>query len=323
MDESAWIIEAPGGREEQHFDGSELLNFDNGSFRGFIERVPLRRGTALYRVSGSSDHPWTLSALGSSPPGNLVLGTLLGGAGTIDADGNEGRTWRAGGSPYILSLADREIAYRIEANEKWRAVTLLLEPEALEDLASEEQLPPIVRAVLDNGYLPVLEVLKADRTIARLAHELFDSPYRGRMGKLWRESKALELLACQLDRLAESSPVRPDLNARDVLRIREVHEMLLSDLRSPPDIQALAVAARMSPRRLNQGFRQIYGMTVFEALLEARMQAAHYMVRECPEVPLKNVAWQVGYNQLSNFINAYRRRFGISPGQDRRSGESA
>lgn len=323
MDESAWIIEAPDGREEQHFDGRELLNFDKGSFSGFMDRVMLRPGVALYRVAGSSEHPWKLTALGSSPPGNVVLGTLLGGAGTIDADGNEDRSWRGGGSPYVLSLASREITYRIEAKENWRAVTLLLEPDALEDLASEEQLPPLTRAILDDGYLPILEILKADRTIGRLAHELFNSPYRGRMGKLWRESKALELLASHLDRLAESSPVRQDLNARDVLRIREVHEMLLSDLRSPPDLQALAVAARMSPRRLNQGFRQVYGMTVFEALLEARMQAAHHMVRECPEVPLKNVAWQIGYNQLSNFINAYRRRFGISPGQDRRIGESA
>lgn len=323
MDERAWIIESPGEREEQHFDGSERLNFDNGSFSGFMERVLLRPGMALYRTSGLADHPWKLSALGTSPPGNIVIGTLLGGAGTIDAEGNERRTWRGGVRPYILSLADREITYHMEANETWRAVTLLLEPEALEDLASEDQLPPVTRAVLEDGYLPVLEVLKTDRAIARLAQELFNPPYRGRMGNLWRESRALEMLACQLDLLAESAPVKADFNARDALRAREAHELLLSDLRSPPDLQGLAAAARMSPRRLNQCFREIYGMTLFEALLEARMQVACHMVRECPEVPLKNLAWQVGYNQLSNFINAYRRRFGVSPGQHRRMDEPA
>src|SRR5690606_10945994 len=108
------------------------------------------------------------------------------------------------------------------------------------DLASKDELPPLARAVLENGYLPVSEVLKIDRAIARSAQELYNPLYRGRMGSLWRESKALEMMVCLLDRLADGAPAPTGLSARELSRVREAHEFLLSDLRSPPGLQVLA-----------------------------------------------------------------------------------
>ncbi|MBR0556929.1 AraC family transcriptional regulator [Ciceribacter sp. L1K23] len=322
MDERAWIMETPDDREEQYFDGGGVMNFDHGPFRGFMEKRLLRPGINLYRVSATSDRDWSMTPDGDAPAGHLVLGTMLSGAGTLEAAGNERRIWRGGGRPFAVSLAERQITYNVGAGEQWSAVTLLFEPATLEDLVSRDVVPPLVRAVLKDGRLPVSEVLDADRALARAAQEIFNAPYRGTMMNLWRESKALEMLACHLDRLGGEEPQRAALTTRELQRVREVHELLLSDLRTPPSLQVLATAVRMSPRRLNQCFRLVHGATVFEALLEARMQAARHMVRECPEVPLKTLAWQVGYNQLSNFINAYRRRFGVSPGQHRRMSES-
>jgi AraC-like DNA-binding protein len=320
MKELAWVAETAAESEAQGFNPDGRITFDDGPFAGFIERVPVRPGIALYRVEGTSSHAWTLRALGDSPAGTLVFGTMLGGAGAIEAKGNERQIWRGPGRPYVLSLAEREIAYRLEAGEPWRAVTLLLEAEALEHLASRDGLPPLARAVLDDGQLPVSHLLESDRAVARAASDLLDPVYRGSMGTLWRESKALELLAHQLDHLSGSPPRSFALNVRDLVRVRDAHQQLVADLRAPPSLEALAAQAKLSPRRLNQGFRQLYGMTVFEVLLEARMKMAHVMVLERQDIPLKHLAWMVGYSQLSNFINAYRRRFGVPPGRHRREG---
>jgi AraC-like DNA-binding protein len=71
-------------------------------------------------------------------------------------------------------------------------------------------------------------------------------------------------------------------------------------------------------KRLNQGFRELYGTTVFDLLLDMRMSAARDMLDQGLEVPLKQLAWALGYRQSSNFISAFRRRYGVSPGAYRK-----
>ncbi|MBA3041339.1 MAG: AraC family transcriptional regulator [Alphaproteobacteria bacterium] len=322
MNELAWVAETASECEALGFDPEGRVTFDDGPFVGFLERVPLRPGMALYRVEGTSSHAWTLKAQGDAPAGNLVFGTMLSGAGAIVAEGNERQVWHSPGRPFVVSLAEREIAYHLEPGEPWRAVTLLLEAEALERLAAEDGLPPLARAVLKDGRLPVSHVLESDRAVTRAASDLMCPAYRGTMATLWRESKALELLAHQLDHLAGSPPAPVTLSARDLARVREAHHLLVADLRTPPSLEALAAQAKLPSRRLNQGFRQLHGMSVFEVLLEARMKMAHALVLERQDIALKHLAWMVGYSQLSNFINAYRRRFGVPPGRHRREGGS-
>lgn len=319
MDELSWIVSTSGETKVQNFDPHGRIEFQDGPFTGFIERIEVRPGIALYRLEGVSTHAWQMKAQGEAPAGNLVVGTMLDGAGIIDAKGNERQVWRGPGRSYVLSLAEREITYRVEGGVPWRAVTLLLEPEALERLGSQNgSLPTWARAVLDDGRLPISSVFEHDRAVMRAAQEILLSPYRGSMETLWRESKALEFLARQLDHPGTSRPPALSLNPRDLAKVEEAYGLLLANLREPPTLELLAAQVRIPPRRLNQGFRQLYGMTVFEALLEARMKTAHTMILERQDIPLKHLAWLVGYNQLSNFINAYRRRFGVSPGMQRR-----
>ncbi len=323
MDEMAWVAETAVASMAQNFDPDGRIVFDDGPFSGFIERIPVRPGIALYRVEGVSSHAWRLTAQGDAPAGNLVFGAMLDGAGAIEAKGNARQNWKGGGRSFVLSLAEREITYHIEAGKQWRAVTLLLEPAALDALAEQNGLPPLVRAALDDGQLPILHMFELNRAVMRAAHDLLQPPYRGNMAMLWRESKVLELLTHQFDHLAESPASPPPITPRDLARVREAHDLLMADLRTPPSLDELAALVRLAPRRLNQGFRHVYGMTVFEALLDARMKTAHKMICEKRDIPLKHLAWMVGYNQLSNFISAYRRRFGVPPGQHRRESEAS
>lgn len=321
MDETAWIVEGAGQNYAREFDPHGSIAFNDGPFSGFIERFPVRTGISLYRVEGATTHAFRLTAMGDAPAGNLVLGTMLDGSGTILAKGNAQQAWRKQGS-FVLSLAERETGYQLEAETQWRAVTLLLEPEALERLAAEDGLPPITRAVLDDGSLPVSRLTALNRNLGRVAEDLIQPAYRGTMAALWREAKALELLTLHLDSLAEEQVVRRDFSPRDLTRVREARDRLLADLRSPPSLEELAAAVGLSARRLNQGFRRLYGITVFDCLLEERMRLARQIILDGPAVPLKHLAWMVGYNQLSNFGNAYRRHFGVSPGRHRRGGGS-
>ena len=108
------------------------------------------------------------------------------------------------------------------------------------------------------------------------------------------------------------------LTAGERIRLGQARDALLADLREPPSLTALAGVARMSERRLNFGFRTLFGSTAFELLRDARLDLARTLLAEVPDVPLKQVAFRIGYADASNFVKAYRRRFGVTPGLDRR-----
>jgi AraC-like DNA-binding protein len=71
---------------------------------------------------------------------------------------------------------------------------------------------------------------------------------------------------------------------------------------------------RLGEKRLNAGFRLLFGATVFEVLRNDR-QAHAQAVLEAEAVGLKEVARHVGYNPVSNFVSAFIRRYGAPPRQ--------
>jgi AraC-like DNA-binding protein len=126
-----------------------------------------------------------------------------------------------------------------------------------------------------------------------------------------------------MDMLTTELTPRAELTLRELNRVREARERLLADIQNPPDLAELARSVGMTPKRLNFGFRQLFGDTAFHYLLEVRMKTAKRMLDDGFEQPLKQVAWLVGYSQVSNFVTAFRRRFGVSPGIYRRSESDA
>lgn len=286
-----------------------------------MEHAVPRDGISLFIGGGTSPSGYTIAPSGEMPSRNILLGCLLGGAGSVLAEGNDRLDWRVPGQMYVVSLSDRELSYDIVDNAQYNAVTMMLTPDALELVASEDGVPELLVDVLEGRAEPVSMVRAMSLDARRAAQELMSPVYQGRAAELYQEAKTLELLAHQTDLLSEGLVNRRDLSTRELIRVREARERLVADLREPPSLSELAGAVGLTPKRLNLGFRQLFGMTAFHYLMEQRLVTARRMLDEGLEMPLKQLAWSMGYNQVSNFITAFRRRFGMSPGVYRRHGE--
>jgi AraC-like DNA-binding protein len=312
----SWSFQFDGDQPERLYrDG--CTQFDDGPFRGWMEGVEMRRGFHLYRITGRSSHRYSLVPKGVMERGSIVLGTMLGGAGRVTTEGAQEQSWRDE-RRFFAVTPEAQIGYHIEPGRKWSVAGLVLTPEALAELAGDDELPALARETLD-GKLGPYSLMRplADATMARLARDLFDLSYTGSMASLHRQACCLHFLAGLLERLgAEDNS--SEISARDKVRVREARERLVSDLRDPPDLHELAHSVGLSARRLNEGFRAVFGTTVFEHLRDTRLDAARIMLHEEAQVPLKQIAWRVGYAHSTNFISAYRRRFGTSPARHRR-----
>jgi AraC-like DNA-binding protein len=78
----------------------------------------------------------------------------------------------------------------------------------------------------------------------------------------------------------------------------------------------LATLAAMSQSSLRSKFRQRYGCTLFDYLRDCRLELARRFLLEGHSV--QQAAWMSGYQHATNFSTAFRRRYGISPGELRK-----
>jgi transcriptional regulator GlxA family with amidase domain len=80
----------------------------------------------------------------------------------------------------------------------------------------------------------------------------------------------------------------------------------------------LAEKFSCSRRHLNRLFHQHFGVSVATLRMEMRLLKAMSLLRD-PDAKVINVAEQCGFNHLGLFNTCFKRRFGASPGQWRKS----
>jgi len=120
------------------------------------------------------------------------------------------------------------------------------------------------------------------------------------------------------------APMRPaiETNRREERR-RALFEAVESELTDPElDVHRLAKGMGVSARYVQMLFAEM-GTTPRAFIQNRRLElAARRLEREGTEVTVTDVAYDVGFNDLSSFCRAFRRRFDMSPRNYRAGGRS-
>lgn len=108
------------------------------------------------------------------------------------------------------------------------------------------------------------------------------------------------------------------LGARDKMFFDRAMSVLQQRLAFPPGLTELAHEIGTNERKLTEIFRQQVGMTVFDFLLDMRLEKARRLL-EADELQIQLIADQVGYRNAGDFTRAFRRRYDVSPSEYRRA----
>lgn len=135
----------------------------------------------------------------------------------------------------------------------------------------------------------------------------------------WAESMG-EAIWPLLDMAYASRRPRAIANRREERR-RTLFEIVESDLTDPElDVHHLAARMSVSPRYVQMLFAEL-STTPRAFIQERRLDlAARRLAREGLDITVTDVAYDVGFNDLSSFCRAFRRRFETSP-RNYRSGQ--
>ena len=80
----------------------------------------------------------------------------------------------------------------------------------------------------------------------------------------------------------------------------------------PPSLQELSNEIGLSLKKLKEGFKQIYGDTVYGFLLDYKMEHARRLL-ESNKHNVNEVGSKIGYSTSSHFIAAFKKKFGTTP----------
>jgi AraC-like DNA-binding protein len=84
----------------------------------------------------------------------------------------------------------------------------------------------------------------------------------------------------------------------------------MSDPKLGPDV--LARAAAVSRMTLHRKLKAITGMSAGELIRDLRLQRAHSLLQQKAGT-VSEIAYQVGFNNLSHFARLFKGKFGILP----------
>jgi len=312
-----WLFSSGKCSVAGDFSARERLGFRHGDVRAFLEETQVLPGLWLYRGEATGQSRFCISVDGGArDEGRIILGSVLNSRGVMHLEGCGEQSWREDGRAYVMTPISRRVDYEIDASRGWRTVALRLERQALEQIGPDGAVPELVRAALEGRRDDVVEVSPLSGALRSLGHSMLRPTYTGQMQMLFRQSKVLEMLAHFLDALDAGAGAA--LTPGEASRVRMARDRLLADLRDPPDLDTLAREVGLTAKRLNRGFRSLYGTTVFTYLRDARLDAARAALEAGSPLSLKQLAWELGYGQVSNFVTAFRRRFGTTPGNHRR-----
>ena len=151
-------------------------------------------------------------------------------------------------------------------------------------------------------------------SIAVVLSQILSSNIHESMKALYLKGKVYELLSLYFNKNEDTDIEQcPFLIDEDnVRKIRLAKEIILKNMSEPPSLQELSEEIGLSLNKLKEGFKQLYGDTVFGYLLDHKMEEARRMLAST-NYNVNEVGLRIGYSTSSHFIAAFKKKYGTTP----------
>lgn len=170
-------------------------------------------------------------------------------------------------------------------------------------------LKPLLNAPVEKSYAVRLGMSPRVKSVLQ---RLVNGPPPGAPQQLFYHGIAIDLIVEQISRINSNPPKNLGLSNREQNRVIYAQKLLTHDLSNPPCLRLLSKMTGMNMNKLQQGFYQLYGASVFKFFKQYRMWEANRLFHET-DMNVSQTASAVGYSNFSHFSNAYKKHFGILP----------
>lgn len=213
----------------------------------------------------------------------------------------------------ILYNPQRKLPIDLEIYPKTTLISLIISIEKFHSLFSKEaSYIPFLSE--DNSNKKYYDDVEIKPTVLIVLQQIINSNINSSIRDLYVKGKVYELLSLHFQHdesnLAEYCPFLVD--EQNVQKIRKAKDIIIANMAEPPSLQELANEIGLNIKKLKEGFKQIYGDTVYSFLFDYKMEHARRLL-ESNQHNVNEVGLKVGYSTASHFIAAFKKKFGTTP----------
>lgn len=213
----------------------------------------------------------------------------------------------------LLYNPQRELPINLEISPKSWLITVLISIKKFHGLFSQEA-DYITFLSDDNRDKKYYKDGKISPSMAIVLNQLINYNLNRSIKNLYFKGKAYEILSLYFNRNEdadiEQCPFLVDES--NVIKIREAKDIIISRMVEPPTLQELSEEIGLSLKKLKEGFKQIYGDSVYSFLFEYKMEVARKLL-ESGNYNVSEVGLKVGYSTASHFIAAFKKKYRTTP----------
>lgn len=213
----------------------------------------------------------------------------------------------------LLYNPERDLPLNIDMEPKTWVISILISIKKFHSLFSQDA-NYITFLSEENKGKKYYKDRNTSPSMAIILSQLFNYNLHSSMKQLYFKGKIYELLSLYFNKSEDPSLEQcPFLVDEDnVAKIKKAKDIILSRMAEPPSLQELADEINLSLKKLKEGFKQIYGDTVYSFLFSHKMDYARKLL-ESNEHNVNEVGLKVGYSTSSHFIAAFKKKFGTTP----------
>ena len=166
----------------------------------------------------------------------------------------------------------------------------------------------------ENSAKKYYDNLPFSSSIAVVLSQILHAKVHDSMKSLYFRGKVYELLSLYFNKSEDPSLEQcPFLvDEENVRKIRRAKDIILERMSDPPSLENLAAEIGLSLKKLKEGFKQLYGDTVYAYLLDQKMEEARRMLNS-QKFNVNEVGLKLGYSTASHFIAAFKKKYGTTP----------
>jgi len=213
----------------------------------------------------------------------------------------------------LLYNPQQKLPINLELKPKTTLVSLLISIKKFHTLFSKEAnyIPFLSEENINRKYYDNSEIKP---TVLVVLKQIINSNINSSIRDLYIKGKIYELLSLHFQKgeVADGEFCPFLVDEQNVLKIRKAKDIIIARMAEPPSLQELATEIGLNIKKLKEGFKQIYGDTVYSFLFDYKMEHARRLL-ETNQYNVNEVGTKVGYSTASHFIAAFKKKFGTTP----------
>ncbi|MFC0338065.1 AraC-type DNA-binding protein [Kushneria avicenniae] len=260
---------------------------------GRVEEIELTSGVDLFISDLDVQQPYQSISKGAT---SLLVVVMLEGCAHFDT--HDQQRWITAGEACCIRLdAGLTLSAFHPAHQRLRILYLSLNAAAIQAWYGT------------HSPAAALHIWALSPGLKFALEEVVASPEKGDIQRLSLHGLALQVIAQGMARPA----ARPgEQETSHYQRLELVRHLLDDEPTHDHSLHDLAKRAAMSPSTLHRHFKATYGLTPIDYLRQCRLVMARELLSRGQSV--QQAAHGCGYRHASNFITAFKKVYGVSPG---------